>query len=48
MTSDIYFTATSWFPGKCPRKTPFKAQWGGELVGAQYCEKIDDAKRMKL
>ena len=26
MTSDIYFTATSWFPGKCPGKTPFKAQ----------------------
>ena len=27
MTSDFYFTATSWFPGKCPRKTPFKAQY---------------------
>ena len=29
MTSDFYFTATSCFPEKCPRKTPFKAQWGG-------------------
>ena len=32
MTSDIYFTATSWFPGKCPRKTPFKAQCGGGQI----------------
>ena len=35
MTSDFYFTATSWFPGKCPRKTPFKAQWGGASSNAE-------------
>ena len=25
MTSDLYFTATSWFPRKCPRKTDLKS-----------------------
>ena len=28
MTSDLYFTATSWFSRKCLRKTLFKAKWG--------------------
>ena len=26
ISSDFKFNAPSWFPGKCPRKTPFKAQ----------------------